>query len=197
MARIKGLTLSRNNVSQTINLEDILGVSFVGERSLRLAIAQRVLDYIRERTEDGKDVRGNPLSGPYSKDYQESTVFKLLGKSANDINMTLTGNMLSSMDVLGDGASTFVIGFGDQLQRDKAYNHNVGGTVPARKFFGIRQGDLRDLVEDEFGDEIERLRGQEPGSLNLADLLRAIDRAPEIQTVVETLTLEDVLNGQF
>lgn len=170
MAKLKGLTLSKTNVSQTLNLEEILGVSFRGEKDLRLAIAQAVIDYIATRTQDKNvDVNGRPLKD-YSKKYIESSVFQLL-KDGKTPDMTLTGSMLSNMDVLADGPNTVVIGFTDREEKLKAYNHNVGDTLPKRSFFGVTNKEVKELVTKEFGDELARIKGRDPRKKSVQDIL--------------------------
>lgn len=163
------LDLRRNRIRQTINLGELLDVDFTGQSGLRLAIAQRVLDHIRDRTQDGRDVDGNSFAG-YSEDYINSAEFILTGKSASEVNMTLTGQMLSSMDVLSEGPNTIVIGIDDPTQAPKAYNHNVGDTVPRRAFFGVREGEMRDLIESEFGDDLDSLRGRPEDQRTIRDI---------------------------
>lgn len=165
---LKGLTLKKSDVSQTINLEELFGVSFRGERELRLAIAQKIIDHIKERTESGKTVSGGSFA-PYSKEYKKTTIFNLL-KSGTTPDLTLTGNMLASMDVLGEGPNTVRIGFGDELERLKAFNHNTGDTVPRRPFFGVSKDEAKRIVLDEFKEEIDRLKGKSSG-LTVADLI--------------------------
>lgn len=159
MAKVKGLTLSRRDVSQTINLEELLGVSFAGERALRLAIAQKVIDHIIERTQSGADLNGKTFK-PYSSEYKESAEYKIL-KSGGKVNMTLTGNMLGDIDVLSDGPNTIHYGFEDPEEIAKAYRHNTGDAgMPKREFFGVTEGEARDLIMSEFGSEIRDLKGQ-------------------------------------
>lgn len=165
---IKGLTLKKSDVSQTINLEELFGVSFRGERELRLAIAQKIIDHIKERTEKGKSINGGGFA-PYSKEYKKTTIFQLL-KDGTTPDLTLTGNMLASMDVLGEGPNTVRIGFEDEKEKLKAFNHNTGDTVPKRPFFGVTKDEAKRVVLDEFKEEIDRLKGKESG-LTVADLM--------------------------
>lgn len=187
---LKGLTLKKSDVSQTINLEELFGVSFRGERELRLAIAQKIIDHIKERTESGKTVSGGSFA-PYSKEYKNTTIYSLL-KSGNTPDLTLTGNMLASMDVLGEGPNTVRIGFGDELERLKAFNHNTGDTVPKRPFFGVSKDEAKRVVLDEFGEEIDRLKGKSSG-LTIADLMEqgkllgAYDQAKALSIAFNTM----------
>ncbi len=192
MAKPKGLELSKSNVSQTINLEELLGVSFRGQKDLRLAIAQAVIDHIVKRTrEENKDLNGKRFT-KYSKDYIESTVFSVL-KDSTTPNMELTGAMLASIGVLKDGPNTIQIGYDDQEEILKAYNHNVGDTVPARKFFGITNDDAKKLIEKEFKSDLARLKGRDPNKTTVSEILsrgilsEASEAARQIVTTFTTL----------
>ncbi len=188
MVKVKGLTLSKSEVSQTLNLEELLGVSFRGQRELRLAIAQRVIDYIVERTQNGKNIRNQDFL-EYKDSYKESTVFDLL-KDSTTPNMTLTGTMLASIDVLADGPNTVVIGFEDGTEILKAYNHNIGDTVKKREFFGIRADDFKKLIKDEFGPD---LNPRDPERLTVSEVLsqgilvEATDSAEGLAIVFNTI----------
>lgn len=192
MAKPKGLELSKSNVSQTINLEELLGVSFRGQKDLRLAIAQAVIDHIVKRTrEENKDINGKRFA-KYSKDYIESTVFSLL-KDSTVPNMELKGSMLASIGVLKDGPNTIQIGYDDQEEILKAYNHNVGDTVLARKFFGITNDDAKKLIEKEFKSDLARLKGRDPNKRTVSEILsrgilsEASEAARQIVTTFTTL----------
>jgi hypothetical protein len=185
---MKGLQLSESNVSQTIDLEELLGVSLEGERALRLAIAQSVIDYIRDRTQSGQSVSGGSFK-PYSKEYRDSAEFQILKGGDTTVNLTLTGSMLADMDVLNDGPNTITIGFTDTTETAKAYNHNVGDSVPARPFFGVSEDEALDLIMSEFGQEIEDLKGR--GSQRTlgemfgdAALLRLLDDLDEQDSII-------------
>lgn len=197
MAKFPGLKLERRDVSQTFNLEELLGVSFRGETSLRLAIAQAVIDRIVERTqEENVDREGKRFAG-YSEEYEDTTAFQLLKDGS--VDMTLTGNMLNSIDVLNHGPNTIQIGFRSQRERDKAYNHNTGDTVPERAFFGLDESEFKSLVDDEFGSDLRRLRGQEPRSRSLDEIFEAAAQTSAINQLSEetfpTTTVATILEG--
>ena len=56
----------------------------------------QVIDRIGERTQSGIDKNGKQFAF-YSRDYANSLIFKIYGKSKSNPNLTLTGEMLSSM----------------------------------------------------------------------------------------------------
>jgi hypothetical protein len=158
--------VSKNKVEQTIDLEEVFGVSFKGSRELREYIGQIILDKIRERTLAGKgikfegDVEGSKvkLKSPYSKAYQDSIEFKAFGKSKSEVNMTLTGDMLGLMDITKQEGNKITIGWNDEDQIPKAYNHIVGDTVPSRPFFGISISEMKGIVRETKGEIKEALQ---------------------------------------
>ncbi len=196
MADLPGITISKTAVSQNIDLSEIVGVSFAGESGLRQQAAQLLIDYMKTRTHDRNvDVDGKAFP-KYSEAYKNSTVFKLLKGSGGDVNMTLTGNMLGDVDMLGDTADSVRIGFRDGNEILKAFNHNTGDTVPRRAFFGVTKREIREVLERGMGEDIQRLRSMGPKTV--ADVLGDTVARAATSTSVRNLvfrTVWDVLNG--
>lgn len=182
MAKIKGLNLTKRDVSQTINLEEMFGVSFQGEKALRMAIAQKVIDYIVKRTQEGKDISGKNLA-KYHPDYVASAEFELAGKSKNEVNMTLTGNMLAQLDMLSDSPNTIRIGWDDNNEILKAYNHNIGDTVTKREFFGITSKEAKEVILEEFEKDIESLKRGGDNRKTIGDILGDAFKTRAVDTV--------------
>jgi hypothetical protein len=157
---LKPPKVSLSRIEQEIDLEEIFGQDLSQAEGLKAAIGQAIIDRMVERTEGGIAVTGRPLRAPYSKHYQESLEFKAAGKSKGRVNMTLTGDMLASLDVLSTSGNKIKVGIADESQIPKAYNHIVGDTVPKRPFFGITQTELKDIAR-EFKSDVEALRSQE------------------------------------
>lgn len=120
----------------------------------------RCIDKIRERTtEQNIDKRGKAFTG-YAKTYVQSTIFDIYGKDKSDVNLTLTGEMLASMDVTDISNKGPIISFVSEEQGKKAEGHikgiprffgNVKGKV-SRDFFGLPPEDqtriLKEVVRD-------------------------------------------------
>lgn len=72
------------------------------DEATRATIAVEVIRFIKERTKSGKDKDNNSLKSPnvYSKNYREHIDFKAAGKSGGPVNLTLTGEMLNSIELL-------------------------------------------------------------------------------------------------
>lgn len=77
-------------------------VFFVSDRydaGERRAIGNEIIDYIRQRTEQGEGIGGEDF-GTYSQSYQQSPEFEVAGKSPSPINLTLTGDMMDTLQVI-------------------------------------------------------------------------------------------------
>lgn len=127
-----------------INLREIFGTD-VQDRALREAIAQTAIDKIVERTRSGTSLRGTAFKG-YSKSYQDSHAFKAFGKDGT-IDLTLTGDMLDQLTVIESTDAKVALGWSDSTQNAKAYNHNVGDTLPKREFFGLQAQEIAEIRE--------------------------------------------------
>lgn len=158
------LKVKKNSVEQTIDLKEKFGVDFRGKDNLKQLIGQAIIDRIVERSKNGEGVsikegtdqgRSVKLKSPYSKTYADSLEFKAAGKQKNDVNMTLTGQMLGSIDIKRIEGNKITIGWNDTEENNKAYNHIVGDTVPKRPFFGVTNKELRDL-KSSFKEDIDR-----------------------------------------
>lgn len=174
MPKIKGLKLSQTEVSQRINLKELFGQTLVNQSDLTQEIAQAIIDRIIARTESGQSVDGGKLK-KYSKDYIASPEFKAFNKSAEHVDMTLTGQMLGTLDVLDTRGDTIRIGWEDAVENAKAYNHNVGDTVTKRAFFGITDDELQD-IKSEFEDKLDD-KLQSPRRSTVAKLLELLTNA--------------------
>jgi len=114
----------------------------------RKSIALLIIKRIIVRTKQGYDknnVAFNSYS-KYSKAYINSLAFKFAGKT-DHIDLTLTSNMLNSLQVIDVSTPGFVkIGI---VNRNvlKAFNHIVGDTVPKRDFLGISDRELLDILK--------------------------------------------------
>jgi hypothetical protein len=176
--------VSKQRIEQEIDLSEIFDVDLSEARPIKEALAQAIVDYMVERTKDGEgirfssDGRGTPitLKKPYSKNYAESLEFKAAGKSRSDVNMTLTGDMLSSIDVLSVSGNKIKIGITDGTQVLKAFNHITGDTVPSRPFFGVSKSELKEIASPFKVDVEEIRRSRRPRTFEEDEGLSALDR---------------------
>lgn len=120
----------------------------------RVALAVEIIDQIIERSKSGKDKKGKNFAG-YSDGYTSSFDFKLAGKSKK-VDLTLSGEMLNGMTLLGHSSGSLTIGYekDDDLNNAKAEG-NIKGTYgqkkpikgKARDFLGISNSELKEITE--------------------------------------------------
>lgn len=147
------ITLER--IEQEIDLEKLFGVDLSDNEAIKSAVGQVLIDRMLARVEGGVGYGGQKLKSPYSKAYSESLEFKAAGKSRTKVNMTLTGDMLASVNVKSDGSK--VVLYVDESEVPKAYNHLTGDTVPKRNWFGFTRDELKSLRK-EFAPQIRRAK---------------------------------------
>lgn len=107
----------------------------------RKEIGEDIVRFIRRRTQSGIDINGN-LFAPYSSGYEKS----------GRVDLTVTEQMLNSLELLSHGRGYIRIGFGNSSANNKAsYAQNPRGqkaSTPARRFVGISQADLNRILEN-------------------------------------------------
>lgn len=165
MAKPKGLIVEQDLVAQEFDLESITGVDFSDDPDLLENIGNEIKDYITNRViSKNQGYGGQKLRSPYSKSYQNSIEFDLFGKSATDINMTMTGDMLGAINIITAEGSDLLIGIDDQ-NAAKAHGHMTGknGEVPKmkREFFGVTMDELKKNVLSKFKSDIKELKSEQ------------------------------------
>jgi hypothetical protein len=171
--------------------------STLSRSTFRQQFAKTVIDRIVERTsQENVDKKGKKLAA-YSKSYINSDTFKIYGKSPADVNLEMSGEMLSSMKSI-DTAQTIVFEFIGDNNKAKAHGHingirrSKGGKV-VRDFFGLPEEDL-DVIMIE---AVEAFRSEAydeiSGAFEGQDFARQFGRVgsqPEFSTGV---SMQDVL----
>lgn len=171
----KGFELTQEIVSQTIDLNDVVGSDISEDEVLVNRIGQAIIDFMDERSMQGKGYNGQNLKAPYSDAYADSLNFKAAGKSKNQVTMRLSGDMMASIDILKVDGSKLVIGIDDPDQAPKAYNHQTGDTVPKREFFGVSTEELKKKILPEFKKEIQAKKVTSAEELNkMVSFIRGI-----------------------
>jgi hypothetical protein len=194
MAKVPGLKLEINEVSQTIDFDEVFDADLSDNRELRLAIGQAIIERILERTEEGRDIHGNRFAA-YDKDYVKSLTFRAHNKSEGEINMTLKGDMLAQIDIIEEDANAIKIGWDDDTENAKAYNHNTGDTVKKRQFFGVTAGELAQ-IQKEFASELVKhsyAQEQEQQKKTVLDIVAGLEwfsggDSPEKKSILRKLT---------
>jgi hypothetical protein len=122
----------------------------------RAEIGKEIVEFIRQRTESGVGVkeRGGKFVNykfpGYSKTYIESLDFKIAGKSKNKVDLTLSGDMLIAMDVLGHEPGSILIGYEAGSEENDRADGNATGSYggdpnprKARSFLGVTDAELK------------------------------------------------------
>lgn len=178
------LVFNEGEVSQTIDLKDLFGFDVSKDSTIAEAIGEAMLEKIRTRTAQGNSMKftrsGAGVSGKfksYSKDYVDSDEFKAHGKSASKVNLELTGNMLADMDIISINGNKLKIGFTDETETAKAYNHTVGDTVKPRPFFGVNKREQKEIASEFKNVVRDVLEGKTDAESDLDDKIQGfIDR---------------------
>ena len=101
--------------------------------SVRQELVDEIGDYLRDSILDYVGESKSPVAGGRFKKELSDAYKKVSGK--NNANLELTGSMLDSLEVIPDYDSGLVtIGIFDPDETPKAYNHQVGDTLPQRQF---------------------------------------------------------------
>lgn len=143
--------ISESEVSLTINLKEKLG-GLAENKEIVDAIGQDIIDVMLRRTqEENRDVNGK-LFPKYSKSYKDSLAFKSFGKS-NDVNLTLTGDMLSSLTPSSEKSGQLTVSVTGSNNIIKAFANitgDRGGEYKSvkRDFFGISEKDLDKIINN-------------------------------------------------
>jgi len=122
------------NQSRIINIP----ASFNGRQ--RESIGRDIIRRIRERTSLGLDVNNNLFSA-YSPNYEKT----------GRVNLSVSGETLQGLSVLSHGVGFIRIGFNNSVANDKAAyiqapRGRKAGSQPVRRFVGINQRDLNNIL---------------------------------------------------
>ena len=116
------------------------------------AIALEILEKVKKRTQSGRDKNGNAFE-PYSESYKKSAAFKAAGKTSK-VNLTLSEDMLNSMEILKNEKGRVTLGFEDGSVENGKADGNIRGTYgkprkvgPARDFLGISNDELSTILK--------------------------------------------------
>lgn len=119
----------------------------------RQLIGNDIVSFIEARTNQGLDRFNRPFK-KYAESYINSLDFKLAGKTPQQVNLRLTGDMHASLRVLSHGPGFIKIGFpGMSDENDKAkWNAEKG-----RDLLGIMPKDLAYILRQYEGPQSEYL----------------------------------------
>ena len=176
---------STKKVAQKFNLKDLLG--YKPSEAQKELFFNLAVDKMVNRTASGRDISGRSFT-PYSESYAEKK-----GVSRNSVDLILTGDMLGSFESSSTQPNMVEIKIEGE-EAPKAYNHDVGDTLPRREFFGFNsEDDLADVVR-----EVDSIRGdttQDRGVLDLVALRRAVQETISVEFEGFQSTTEGALNA--
>jgi hypothetical protein len=116
-------------------------------------IAQDLVDFIVERTKDGKGKDGKPFPR-YSESYKKSLDFKIAGKGTI-VDLTLTGEMLDTLKVLEVKRGQIVIGFEPDDDINGRAEGNILGSYggepdpkKARNFLDVSDKEIANILRE-------------------------------------------------
>jgi hypothetical protein len=121
-------------------------------------VAEEILKYIVDRTKDGKGVDNKPWSGEagkYSESYKKSLEFKI-GRKSNRVNLTLSSEMLDSLEILSAKKGKIVIGYEKGSEMNGRAEGNILGTYgsqtpnpsKARNFLELSNNELSKVLKN-------------------------------------------------
>lgn len=118
----------------------------------RAALADDIIESIRRRAEKGIDKNGDRFP-KYSKSYVDSLDFKIAGKSASRVDLTLSGDMLAALTLLDSRPGKLTIGFEKGSEENGRADGNIRGSYggspnpsKARDFLGLPPAELSRLL---------------------------------------------------
>lgn len=113
-----------------------------------------LVERIVERTDKGKDKDGRAFP-KYSPSYKDSLDFRNAGKSAGNVNLQLSGDMLAALRVLNSTRNWIEIGFDRGTDENAKADGNIRGTYgkptpdpkKARDFLGVNEKELMKILK--------------------------------------------------
>lgn len=173
---------SAHTVELTIDLNELFGSDVDDVLSER--VGTEIRDQIVSFAEDGRNARGKSFK-KYDEDYIESEEFRAAGKSENDVNLTLYGDMLSQLEVIRIENGLVTLGWEDATQNAKAYAHMTGfkghPTIkngPKREFLVV-SNKLLDDVRDQYIEEVGGPRDSDKSTLDALSIFRTARQIEE------------------
>jgi hypothetical protein len=142
--------MSQSQVTWTLTIDELSGVPGELKRAVLNEVGEylvtSVLDYVAESR---SPVSGGKFKAKLSKDYAER-------EGKDTANLDLTGSMLDSLTYRIRGNSV-EIGVFDSDEAPKAYNHNVGDTLPQRQFIPMEDQNFKSEIMAGIDEVIEEI----------------------------------------
>lgn len=123
----------------------------------RINIGNAAISYIIRRTKRGHGIGDKKFTGPdgdgkYSENYVNTVDFQIAGKSAGKVNLTLSGDMLNSIEIIDASlAGRIIIGITDEENANKAKWMREKGY----NFLGL-SNEEKTRIESQFGNNAQQ-----------------------------------------
>lgn len=173
----------------------------------RKAIATEIIDHVIDRTKSGKDKDGNSFPS-YSESYKNSFDFQF--KFGRTVDLTLSGEMLDSMELLEDRDGELKIGYrssdpvAGRVEGNVrgSYGQSSGSRSKARNFLGIERERLERIIK-KYGDELGERRAELVNATETLQIKKIFDvkkeasnRQFEIETRDNPIKEESILKNK-
>ena len=114
---------------------------------------------------------GDDINGVQFEEYSEAYA-KKKGVTKDSVDLFLNGDLLPSIDEVKTRQGNMVkIAVKGKTNNLVSFNHNVGDTLPERRFFGLTQEDAEELA-----DRVSNLRPSESNDRRtIADIIDQIE----------------------
>lgn len=109
----------------------------------RRELGIEIINFITERTQHGEGIGGKPFK-KYSPNYVKTNEFHIAGKKPGKANLSLTGDMLSSIEILDVSiVGKILLGFKHKEENDKS----VWVEEKGYKFLGLSDKELQAVIK--------------------------------------------------
>jgi len=151
------MPINKSKVTKILDL-DLDGIP----RDLREEAKAEVMDFIKEQMLADFGEATSPVTGRAFKKLSKAYAEYKAGESSSVTpNMELTGEMLDALEVVDKGGSKLEVGWWDEEQAVKAFNHTTGDTLPKRPLIPTPDEDFRGGIMREIDAILEGYRGAE------------------------------------
>jgi phage gpG-like protein len=170
------MPITLDEVSKEVRL-DLPDLPAPVERSIKEEVAEFIISSVLEYVNDGR----SPVTGQQFKQLSKDYADEEKGGRRTP-NLDLEGDMLNSL-TWKNTENGIKVGIFDESQTPKAYNHNVGDTLPKRQFIPNGRQRFVGIIEDGVNQIIkERLREEVRGEF---EPRRAPRRSPSQPVTAE------------
>ena len=155
------MPIEKNKISNNLDIEEELSELKPSRRKTAAdAVGVYILSEIKSYLDKGNSpVKGEGAFKKLTKDYKKYK--QKLGKGG-DPNLQLFGDIVNSIQVNATKRSV-ELKIANSLQKKKAYNHNVGDTLPKRQFIPEEDNQFKRNITSGIKKVIEEFKDGDEG----------------------------------